>query len=369
MFLFQIQKAFFSESRRVAVTRITSNKPNYYKRKPVNSLHHQQPDSYDICIKAKAIARSAGASPALSYALNHSNSLKTASKPVLINTVLSALSREGQSQKFWEVVAAKVEGNRELWSPQLAATLLNQIANEMTDSSNDTEALMHKATKIYIETLQTITVPEHLHVHNAYLKCISRYQNVPYLMWILNLIAKDQFKEIDLNFHGITPFLPVSDSSLKLAKLLMELKKPVLLDCQSLTSILFTLSRSTDGGSIQLAESIWSKFPTEALDKPCHLALLLVYRNDLSRIFNHRKLIRAASWRERKHARVLEIINSAGIDLTSDHKFLSVYFEICWNAKLKEKIREFLEAKPIATSDKRLLEIIRKVNTLSRIGN
>lgn len=364
-------KALFGTSGKVAVSRITRNKP-FYKPKQLNSSNSNfnRPDSYDICIKAKAIARSADASTALSYALNQSNNLKSTSKPVLINTILTALSREGQVEKFWDVVAAKVDGNKELWSPQLAATLLNQIAREMettSSSSEATETLMHKATQVYIEALETINFPEHLHVHNAYLKCISRYQNVPYLMWILNLIAKDQFKDIELDFNGIKDFLPVSDSSLRLAKLLMELKKPVALDCQSLTSILFTLSRSPDG-SIQLAESIWSKFQNQIIDKPAHLSLLLVYRNDLSRIFTHRKLIRASSWRERKHARVLEIIKSAGVDLSTDHKFLSVYFEICWNGKMKEKIGEYLEAKPVKTQDKRLLDIIKKAE-VTRNGN
>lgn len=363
-------------STKVAITRIIRNKPAN-KVKPFNFSHsniQKQPDSYDICIKAKAIARSAGASTALSYALNHSNTLKPSSKPVLLNTILTALSREGQNEKFWEVVAGRVDGNKELWSPQLAATILNQIAREMeqvhdssnsNSNSNSIEALMHKSTQVYIEALETINVPEHLHVHNAYLKCISRYQNVPYLMWIINLISKDQFKDIDLEYNGIKPFLPISDLSLKLANLLMELRMPVALDCQSLTSILFTLSRSPDG-SIQLAESIWSKFQGQILDKPAHLSLLLVYRNDLSRIFNHRKLIRASSWRERKHARVLEIIKSAGVDLSTDHKFLSVYFEICWNGKMKEKIGEYLDSTPVKTRDKRLLEIIKKTN---RNGN
>ena len=351
-------RALFSS--KVAVTRITRNKPT-----PTPKTSHSRdnrPDSYDICIKAKAIARSAGAPTALSYALNHSHSLKPASRPVLVNTVLTALSREGRTDKFWEVVAAKVDGNKALWSPQLAATLLNQIAREMevaaADDSIDT--LMHKSTQVYIEALETINVPEHLHVHNAYLKCISRYQNVPYLMWILNLIAKDRFKDIDLEFHGIKlPYLPVTEESLKLAKLLMELKTPVDLDCQSLTSILFTLSRSSEG-SIQLAETIWSKFQDQSLDKPSHLALLLVYRNDLSRIFTHRKLIRSSSWRQRKLDRVLEIIKAAGVDLSTDHKFLSVYFEICWNGKMKERISEYLAANPIKTEDKRLLGIMKK---------
>lgn len=365
-----MQKAI--SSTKVSVTRITRNKPFHKPFNPSTPSHHNKPpppDSYDICIKAKAIARSSGASPALSYALNHSTSLKPTSRPVLINTILTALSREGQKEKFWEVVAARVEGNKDLWSPQLAATLLNQLAREMekVQVNNDIDYLMHKATNVYIQALQSVNVPEHLHLHNAYLKCISRYQNVPYLLWILNLITKDRFKDIDLNLLGIKPFLPVSDSALKLAQVLMQLKKPVALDCQSLTSILFSLCRSQDG-SIQLAESIWSKFSGQSLDKPAHLSLLLVYRNDLSRIFTHLKLIRASSWRERKHARVLEIIRSAGVDLTTDHKFLSVYFEICWNGKMKEKIREYLEATPIKTRDQRLLEIIKKA-TSTRNGN
>ena len=367
------QRVLFSK---IAVSRIVNNsrgkfvKPPRFKAFPSRS----DTDAYGICIKAKAIAKSSGASQALSFSLNQlekaSNTLKS-SRPVLINTVLTALSSEGQAEKFWEVVDARVTGNDEIWSPQLVATLLNQIAKELQLQSHDQRhILMQKATQIYIEALQVLKVPGHLHVHNAYLKCLSRNQNVPYLLWILNLLTNNRFNNIDMKLLGIEEYLPASDSSLKIAKLLGEFKNPVDLDAQSLTSILATLSRSPDG-SIQLAEAIWSNFQEFKgqefkPDRPCHFALLLLYRNDLSRIFNHQKLIRSLSWRQRKLSRVLEIIDAAGVDLVKEPKFLSIYFEICLNARLKEKINEFLQRNPIGNvEDERLLEIIKR----SKIGN
>ena len=374
----------------VAVTRILRNgKPSNWKPKL------DKPDAYDLCIKAKAIARSSGAEPALSFALNQlpSPSMKS-SRPVLINTVLSALSKEGKDERFWAVVESKVDGNKRNWSPQLAATLLNQISREMeqlillsaskgkepqpdeSSSSSPSSSsfsskmtdLMQKSTQIYVEALETVHNPEHLHIHNAYLKCISRHQNVPLLMWILNLMTHGKFSDINLNLFGVREYVPVSELSLKVAKTLNNLRKPVALDAQSLTSILATLSRSQDG-SIQLAESIWSKFksssPSIVSDKLAILSLLLVYRNDLSRILRHRKLIRSLSWRERKHARVLELITAMGVDLVDDPKLLSIYFEICLNAKLSEKIGQFLAENRVETRDERLLELIRK----SKKGN
>lgn len=361
---------FFSS--RVAVSRVVSYKPSKFIPKPFfNKKKVDKPDSYDICIKAKAIARSSGATSALSFALNQlpssstSSSIQKSSRPVLINTILTALSREGQSEKFWEVFEAKVVGDKANWSPQLTATVLNQIAKEMEQTRNDgIELLMLKASQVYTEALEIVTIPDHLHIHNAYLKCISRYQNVSYLIWILNQISGNKFRDIDLKMLGVREYMPINEISLKIAKTLTEyLKKPVELDCQSLTSILFTLTRSPEG-SIQLAESIWSKFPENSLDKPCHLALLLVYRNDLSRIFNQRKLIRATSWREKKHDRVLQLLqfitDNAGLSSSTDHKLLSIYFEICLNAKLKEKAVAFLEKNPVETLDPRLLELIKK---------
>jgi hypothetical protein len=342
------------------------------------------PDAYDLCIKTKAIARSAGAEQALSFALNKlpSSPMRAASsKPVMINTVMTALSREGNKEKFWEVFGAKVDGQKSNWSPQLAATLLNQLAKEMEtlpttpeesgkdepEISNDIEKFMNKATQIYTEALDTVKVPEHVHLHNAYLKCISRSLNVPYLMWIIDLLVPNRFSDIDAGLFGVKKFIPVDELSLRLVKTIGSvMKRPVELDSHSLTSILSTLSRSPEG-SIQLAEAIWSKFELDKsiqLDSSCHLALLLVYRNDLSRIFRQRKLIRSTSWRERKLSRVLEIIESVGGTqlLCSDPKFLSIYFEICFNAKLKERIPLFLQENPNISlaNDKRLVDLIKK---------
>lgn len=361
---------------KIAVSRIVNNSSNS-QPKAVNlpkfkTQLRSKPaaDAYGICIKAKAIAKSSGASQALSFSLNQlakpSNTLKS-SRPVLLNTVLTALSSEEQVEKFWEVVDARVTGNDEFWSPQLVATLLNQIAKELQapQTKEQRGTLMQKATQIYIKSLEVLKVPGHVHVHNAYLKCLSRNPSVPYLMWILNLMTKNRFSDIDLKFMGIAEYLPVSDSSLKIATLLGELREPVDLDAQSLTSILGTLARCPDG-SIQLAEAIWSHFQESKLDRPCHLALLLVYRNDLSRIFNHQKLIRSSSWRQRKLSRVMQIIEGAGVNLAADPKFLSIYFEICLNARLKEKINEFLQRNPIGKiEDVRLLEVIRR----SKLGN
>ena len=372
-------RCLFSTCNKIAVSRIVSNSKPRASYSPPNNSKFKKPssfnpgtDAYGICIKAKAIAKSSGANQALAFSLNQlgkpSNTLKS-SRAVLINTVLSALSSEGQMEKFWEVVEARIAGIDELWSPQLVATLLNQIAKEMQlhPQEEEREALMQKATQIYIKALIILSVPGHLHLHNAYLKCLSRNQNVPYLIWIMNLLTKNRFKDIDLSLFGAKEYVPISDSALKLVQLIGEFRKPVDLDAQSLTSILATLSRSPDG-SIQLAEAIWSTFRTfnVALDQPCHLALLLVYRNDLSRIFNHRKLIRSLSWRQRKLARVMEIIEAAGVKLATDPKFLSIYFEICLNARLKEKIREFLQRNPLQNiEDERLLGLIRQ----SKLGN
>jgi len=378
--MLSVIKRFYGNAA-VGVTRIlrTDNTSNRIKSKGINAKHIG-PDAYDLCIKAKAIARSAGAEQALSYALNKLPSPQMSSpssKPVMINTVMSALSREGNTEKFWEVFNAKVDGQNANWSPQLAATLLNQLAKEMEVLPEITveliEQFMGKATQIYLKALETVRIREHVHLHNAYLKCISRSLDVPYLMWILSLLKPDSFADLDLVLFGVKKFIPLSESALKLAKLLgTEMKRPVNLDSHSLTSILSTLSRSQEG-SIQLAEAVWSKFEADKsvqLDKSCHLALLLVYRNDLSRIFRQRKLIRSTSWRERKLSRVMEIIESMGgsDSLRSDPKLLSIYFEICFNAKLKEKVALFLkENKNIGPvlEDKRLVELISK----SKKGN
>lgn len=418
-----MQRLCYGTTSRIAVSRVISPSSNFkksrsggegYKVKYNNfkssSLAPSRPDAYDLCIKAKAIARSSGAEPALLYALNQlpSPALKSASpssssgssKPVLLNTVLTALSREGKGERFWEVFGAKIDGNKTNWSPQLAATLLNQIAKEMEHLEDATEKnlndetkanvidenkinvasdvavkrskpsiknideLMKKATSIYIEALETIKVPNHLHLHNAFLKCISRSQNVPFLLWIINKMTPGHFGDINLKVMGIRDFIPVTEDALKLVKLLETLERPVELDAQSLTSILATLARSFDG-SITLAETLWSKFqslksPQIILDKHCHLALLLVYRNDLSRILRQRKLIRSCSWRERKHTRVLEIIKSAGVDLCKDAKFLSIYYEICLNAKLREKVQAHVQQNPQRIQDKRVFDLIKK---------
>lgn len=372
-------RSLFSTCNKIAVSRIVNNSkakarggpPRFKPASPAAMT-----DAYGICIKAKAIAKSSGASQALSFSLNQldkpaNGALKSSSRPVLFNTVLAALGSEGQAGKFWEVVEARAVGNDELWSPQLAATLLNQIAKEMQQQQQQEDQrkeLMQKATQIYIKALEILRVPEHLHLHNAYLKCLSRNQDVPFLLWILNLLTKNRFKDIDLGVMGVKEYLPVSDSSLKLVSLLGGFRKPVDLDVQSLTSILGTLSRSPDG-SIQLAEGIWAHFQNQKmpLDQACHLALLLVYRNDLSRIFKHRKLIRALSWRHRKLSRVMEIIGGAGVDLAADPKFLSIYFEICMNARLTEKVDEFLQKNPLRSDvkDERLMEVISR----SKRGN
>lgn len=357
---------------KISVSRIINNSgQERFTRKFKFNQKHSTPssstDSYGICIKAKAIAKSSGASQALSFSLNQLDkpALKSSSQPVLVNTVLSALSLEGQKEKFWEVVEARIVGNDEFWSPQLAATILNQISKELQQSPDEKDTLIQKATQIYIKALQVLKVPEHLHLHNAYLKCLSRNQNVPLLLWVVNLLTKNQF---DFEILGLKKYLPTSDSSLQISKLLGEFKKPIDLDAQSLTSILGTLSRSPDG-SIQLAEAIWTRFENNLkvpLDQTCHLALLLVYRNDLSRIFNLQKLIRSLSWRQRKLSRVREIIASAGVELSGNSKFLSIYFEICLNARLKEKIKEFLDENvKVDLKDERLMEIIKR----SKFGN
>ena len=414
-----MQKYFYGTTSRIAVSRVISPSSRGvgegYKAK-YNNFKSSRPDAYDLCIKAKAIARSSGAEPALLYALNQlpSPALKSAipsssssgsSKPVLLNTVLTALSREGKSDRFWEVFGAKINGNKTNWSPQLAATLLNQIAKEMeqhledatekngndvananvidenkinvasvvvvkkksTPSTEKIDELMKKATSIYIEALETVKVPSHLHLHNAFLKCISRSQNVPFLLWIINKMTPGHFGDINLKVLGVQEFMPVTEDALKLVKFL---ERPVQLDAQSLTSILATLSRSFDG-SITLAETLWSKFltlksPPIILDKHCHLALLLVYRNDLSRILRQRKLIRSCSWRERKHTRVLEIIKSAGVDLCKDAKFLSIYYEICLNAKLREKVQAHVQQNPQRIQDKRVFDLIKKSQTIMK---
>lgn len=354
-----LQKSFFS----VAVSRIARKNLNFRRVKV------DKPDAYDVCIKAKAIARTAGAEQALSFSLNQQGNLIKSSKPVLLNTVLTALSQEGRHEKFWEVVGAKVEGNYEIWSPELIATLLNQICNEMQccKEGKSVDLLMERATKLYIESLERLKNPSHLHIHNAYLKCLSRHSNLSYLLWLVNEMTRGGlFKGIDFKLYGVKEYLPISESSLKLVKAFSELKKPVDLDAQSLTSILSAVSRSREDevNLIQVAESIWSHFqtitPKIKLDLPCYIKMLLVYRNDLSRIFNSRKLIRSTSWRQRKLDRVLELIKEAKVDLTKDPKTLSIYFEICLNARLKEKIGEFMAGNPkIRTGgDRRLLELM-----------
>ena len=375
-----LQKSFFSVTVGRIVRPAASSSSFKYNRNRKNILN--KPDAYDICIKAKAIARSAGASQALAYSLNQPPNLLKSSQPVLLNTVLTAFSAEGRRDQFWEVVGAKIDGkcNYENWSPELVATLLNQISIEMqheksnnsvsksaSDSSNKSpsklDSLMQKATDIYIEALERLRDPSHLHIHNAYLKCISRSPSASYLLWIVDKITRGRLQDLDRKYFGIKEYLPVSESSLKLVKLFEKVKGPVELDSLSVVSILSTLSRSNESGSlIQLAETLWSKFQGINLNLNCHVALLLVYRNDLSRIFNTRKLIRSMSWRQRKLDRVLEIIKESRVDLSKDPKMLSIFFEICLNAKLKEKIGEFMTQNPTVRTagDRRLLDLINR---------
>ena len=66
----------------------------------------------------------------------------------------------------------------------------------------------------------------------------------------------------------------------------------------------------------------------------------------------------------------MQIIGSAGVDLTKDPKFLSVYYEICLNANLKERVREHVNLfKIVAKDDPRLETIIQKATNNYKNSN
>lgn len=309
------------------------------------SKERPRPDAHDICIKAKAIAQSSGALAALPFALTRLSSLtirSEKSQPVLLNTILTALSREGKRDEFWTVVDTRLLASSRrmseaaaasLWSPELVATILNQFALD--------GATFDKAFAFYKEALQwlpklpsTTTCVVHHH-HNALLKCLSRNASCKTLAALLkHFTAGEIDKDVPFAKFGILVDPILGDESV-----IPSIK----FDCKSVTSILNTVARAPDG-SIQLAEALWSHFESKhgiIFDKECYLALLLVYRNDLSRILSKEKLNRSYSWRKRKINRVLQLIGSSGVELETSVKFLSVYFEICLNAKMREAIVEF----------------------------
>lgn len=408
-----------SSASSIVVSRIVTNggfkqpprqRPTFVRRA------RSETDAYDICIKARAIAQRSGATPSLAFGLNQlsSRKLPTSSRPVLLNTILTALSRERQSDQFWQVFRAKVANHPQAWSPELVATLLNEVAHQLqasdgpkdksadnradnhtdnhtdnhpdsgtdnhTDNSSGNEisartdtdkSTMERALWIYTEALKTLPVAtsttSHIHMHNALLKCISRAPNVSLLLWILERLSLGKVSTASLSIHGIAPFLTVSDAALALCRVLDErIKRPVPFDCHSLSSILATLARAPEG-TIALAETLWRIF-SETLgvtpDRQCHLALLLVYRNDLSRLLRTRRLVRAQSWRERKLQRVEELVKTAGVTLHRDSKFLSIYYEICMNANLNERVVEHFDreitTQRIRITDERVLECVRR---------
>ena len=167
---------------------------------------------------------------------------------------------------------------------------------------------------------------------------------------------QNRFSDIDLKFMGIAEYLPTSDSSLKIATLCLENSgEPVDLDAQS--HITLGTARCPDG-SIQLSEAIWSHLQSK-LDRPCHLALLLVYRNDLSRIFNHQKLIRSSfDWRQRKLSRVTQIIEEAGVDLY-DVRSVNLFRNLFRDATPKKKLPNSY-GRIDWKIDEGLLEVIRR---------
>ncbi len=298
-------------------------------------------DAHDICIKAKAIARSSGALAALPFALDRLNDrvirYGPGSQAVLLNTLLSALSREGKTEQFWDVVETRLmrpDSAVRTWTSELTATILNQFALEKTPFQK--ALAFYRQAQAKPQDSNSLTNSH----QNALLKCLSRDASCKELIQLLNEftggeIGKALEQEKVLS-HYLDPTSNVQNSTIS-----SQIKAKF--DCKSVASILYTVARASDG-SIQLAETLWSYFSKSiTFDEECHLALLLVYRNDIARIQFNQKLIRSSSWRKRKLNRVKQLIKDSGVNLEKSVKFLSVYFEICLNAHLREAISEFCE--------------------------
>lgn len=292
-------------------------------------------DAHGICMKAKAIARSSGALAAVPYGLKHLNHPEIRAKrsqPVLLNTLLSALSRQQLRKEFWELVEGRLisgaaNASKNLWSFELATTILNQLALE--------GGSLERALLFYRHALGSLEGSAG-HLNNALLKCLSRNPNCAQLMGVLDWMSGGELsKAVDVSRLGI---------KMEKQELLADMPRPEMkFDCQSVTSVMHTIARASDG-TILLAESLWPWFSDGLgvkMDAEAYLSLLLVYRNDLQRLLHTQKLNRDLSWRKRKLNRVRQLIKESGVDLDQDTKFLSVYLEICLNARLEGAIREY----------------------------
>lgn len=293
-------------------------------------------DAHGICMKVKAIARSSGALAALPFGLKHLNHPEIRAKrsqPVLLNTLLSALSRQQLKREFWELVEERLitSSSKNLWSFELAATILNQLALEGGSLERAFQFYRHAR----LTDISSKEEPNHL--NNALLKCLSRNPDCSRLIGVLDWMSGGELlgkAVVDVSKLGIKPEFPVE---------LVDLPKPVMkFDCQSVTSVMHTIARASDG-TIQLAEALWTWFGSLGveMDAEAYLSLLLVYRNDLQRLLSTQKLHRDESWRKRKLNRVCQLIKESGAQLNKDVKFLSVYFEICLNARMAGAVREY----------------------------
>jgi len=332
----------------VVVSRITTNaalkrrtKQNYHKEKVAN-------DGYSVCIKAKAICASSGPTAAMSFGLKRLRAQNAASRAVLLNTLLSGCLKKSDFASFWKLFETRVLNDASNWSPELAATALNAITLETEQQSDlgKRPELLCKGVKLYAQALEMMTSKnaQLLHFHNSFLKLLSRHSNTSMLLWYLQILAPKIFSESWVSslvkLSGLNPYVPVSTDLLKVEQLFRAHESLQLnsFDCISLTSMLGNIARCS-GGTVKIAEAIWGLVKlVERPDKSCWLALLLVYRNDLSRMLGAKKLIRSTSWRMRYLGKVHEHLASADPNWHADVKLVSIYYEICLNARLSEYI-------------------------------
>jgi hypothetical protein len=299
-------------------------------------------DSYTVCIKAKAIGASSGSDAVLAYGLKRLGKTNAEGRSVLINTLVTSLAKEKKFDAVWRLYESKIADQPEVLSPELAASLLSALSAQLEPS------FLIQGMHIYATALEQAKRSSHSHghinhLHNAFLKLLSRHPDTAMLFWAMGLMAPTivttDLIQNTLKKAGIEVYIPVSENAMRITQLLQENSQKLQLkafDRIALTSVMNTLARAPNG-TIALAEDLW-RIMTAAVvpDAGCCLSLLLVYRNDFSRLMGERSLIRAVPWRLRKIKRVEEIIQMANVDLTADPKFLSVFYEICLNARLAE---------------------------------
>ena len=358
------------------VSRITTKKPLKIKAKATAYKDRPADDGYSVCIKAKAMVASSGPTAAISFGLKRLRAQNAKSRAVLLNTLLCGCLKAKDFDSFWKLYESRIQNDSSHWSPELGATLLSCIGTQMeqeSDPSHKSE-LFSKGIYLYAQALEALSskpAPT-LHLHNSFLKVLSRQPNVPFLLWLLPALSPAVFSKAWadslLTQCGLVAFAPNSADLLKMDELLQKCQnlQPTSFDTISLTSMLNTIARCPQG-SLKIAESMWREIKLDsALDKSCYVALLLVYRNDAARMLGAQKLVRSESWRLRCLDRVCEYLACADPNWHADVKLVSIYYETCLNLRLCEKVVDHAGKHNVERcfDDERLRKCIKKARTI-----